>query len=482
MANKQQLELLKRRGVKVWNQLRRRNRYDSSAKLNKIDLSNSALHGIDLMEANLSDARLCNVLLQSAKLRRANLERSDLRGSRLMRADLKSAKLKNATLCNVDFTGANLSNADLQGANLTGARLVGANLSGANLNRADLRGADISQANLIGTRALATNFERATFTGACLQDWHTNSATNLNKVSCKYVYLRKGQGERLPHDLKKDFALGEFTKMFTVFSETIDLLFDRGIDLLALNLSLKDLQKEACGQKFEIRTFENKGDEALLIKLNIPSQFIPHNFDKARAEKHFWSTYGKYLRRLSQHYREKLNLKEEEIARYRQESTKIDTILEVVKEKQSNPIVNIFSQPGNVEQIMSSNYDQKINLAGATINGGVAGGNYQGDVVNNYLQQSDCAKTLAEDIQKLWNKLSEVYPTGTIVEKATLATEVVKQIEQDLTLRQRVLRALKSGSIKALEELLSNPAASFVIAALQDWQDSSKQTAYLEAN
>ncbi|MGK7928656.1 MAG: hypothetical protein AB4290_26045 [Spirulina sp.] len=51
-----------------------------------------------------------------------------------------------------------------------------------------------------------------------------------------------------------------------------------------------------------------------------------------------------------------------------------------------------------------------------------------------------------------------------------LATEVVTRIESDSSLMQRVLSALQAGSVSALEQLLNHPAASFVIAALENWQ------------
>lgn len=48
----------------------------------------------------------------------------------------------------------------------------------------------------------------------------------------------------------------------------------------------------------------------------------------------------------------------------------------------------------------------------------------------------------------------------------------VGTIENNHTLRQRVLSALKTGGIQALGQILNHPAATFVIAALEDWQKS----------
>jgi len=76
----------------------------------------------------------------------------------------------------------------------------------------------------------------------------------------------------------------------------------------------------------------------------------------------------------------------------------------------------------------------------------------------------------AADIQQLLEQLEKSYPTYTNEEKEKLATEAIAQIENNPNLTARILRALKVGGIKAFEEFLSHPAASFVISALEDWQ------------
>jgi hypothetical protein len=42
-------------------------------------------------------------------------------------------------------------------------------------------------------------------------------------------------------------------------------------------------------------------------------------------------------------------------------------------------------------------------------------------------------------------------------------------------LSQRILSALRSGSISALGQCLNHPAASFVISAMEDWQKTHVQ-------
>ncbi|MBE9211338.1 hypothetical protein IQ247_01150 [Plectonema cf. radiosum LEGE 06105] len=56
-----------------------------------------------------------------------------------------------------------------------------------------------------------------------------------------------------------------------------------------------------------------------------------------------------------------------------------------------------------------------------------------------------------------------------------VATTAIQRIEKNPNLRQRVLSALKTGGIQALGQMLNHPAATFAIAALDDWQKSQNQ-------
>jgi aspartokinase len=81
----------------------------------------------------------------------------------------------------------------------------------------------------------------------------------------------------------------------------------------------------------------------------------------------------------------------------------------------------------------------------------------------------------AAEIQQLLNQLSQTYPTTTTTEKMAVASAAIQHIENNHTLRQRVLSALKTGGIQALGQALNHPAATFVIAALEDWQKSQNK-------
>jgi phosphoenolpyruvate-protein kinase (PTS system EI component) len=110
-----------------------------------------------------------------------------------------------------------------------------------------------------------------------------------------------------------------------------------------------------------------------------------------------------------------------------------------------------------------------MNMNQATISGGVAG-NVEGDF--NVNQTKNNLSEAAAEIQQLLEQLSQSYPTTTTSEKMKVASAAIQHIENNHTLRQRVLSALKTGAIQALGQMLNHPAATFVIAALYDWQKS----------
>lgn len=73
----------------------------------------------------------------------------------------------------------------------------------------------------------------------------------------------------------------------------------------------------------------------------------------------------------------------------------------------------------------------------------------------------------ANEIQTLLDKLAQTYPTATQPEKAVFAAKAVEQIEQDPTLKMRVVGALKTSGMAALQEAVDNPLFNVVSAFLE---------------
>lgn len=95
----------------------------------------------------------------------------------------------------------------------------------------------------------------------------------------------------------------------------------------------------------------------------------------------------------------------------------------------------------------------------------------EGNYYNNSVEKSNLAE-VAKEIQQLLEQLSQTNPTNTMTGKMKIAGEVIEQIESNPALMKRVLGALKTGGVSAFQQVLNHPAASLVINALEEWQDS----------
>ena len=461
----------------------------SDAVLNGTDLmgailSGAVLNGAIMMEANLSGAILTNAVLSDAVLRRADLIGADLAGANLSGANLIGAKLNGADLIGADFSRAylmtvsfadavlseadlssahlssadlvraNLSNAilneaDLSGVNLSeadlkGADLTNADLKGANLNDADLKGANLKGANLCVTQALNTNFHRAVFTGACIEDWQINSDTNLDSAICDYVYLQSGQEERSPSN--GNFAPGDFTKRFQKALDKVDLFFHNGINWIAFACALK-VEAEAEGVPLRINTIEEMDDGAILVRLKIPLEANKDKIQTALQQK-----YDFFCRSIEE----------------RDRTRTIDS------KEQINQLLNIASQHSPVQKSMGSSNSTVLDSSAAfqsqefmdveTVHTPLTDRNSRAYPDNQNLTEA------AAEIRQLLKQLEQTYPFNTPLEKQVLVTVAIKRIESNPLLRLRVSEALTAAGAVAFKELVDNPLANILVAALEGWK------------
>lgn len=352
MANEAQLALI-RQGVEIWNRWREKNpevEIDlSGANLRRASLRDANLRQADLRKVDLIGADLTQAAFLKANLSEAKLSLTNLSSATFLATNLCKAKLRGAFLFRTEFYKADLSEASLTKAKFFQARILETNLSRtvfhnadfleANLNESDFSQSNLRKAQLIRTQVLGTNFNKATLTGACIVDWHTNSATNLDDVICKYVYLKHDQQERRPSN--GNFAPGEFTKLFQKALETVDLIFLNGIDWAAFLNSFQKLQVECDSNELSIQAIENKNDGAFVIRVNVPT-----NANKAEVEKYLKQEYELELKALDEKYKHQLQAKDKEIAFYRQQNA---NIMELAKLMAARPINNVIEVTAKAE-------------------------------------------------------------------------------------------------------------------------------------
>ena len=366
----------------------------SEADLFGVDLREAILFGVDLREADLRETNLNEAKLRHVNLLGANLSECDLRGmdlsnSSLRDANLSECDLRGANLRDSDLGDANLSECDLRGANLSEAYLLGANLNKANLCKANLHGTNLSGFDLSGfdlresdfsrVEVLGTNFEKSILTGACLENWNINRETRLDGAICDYVYLKANQKERRPR--KGKFKPGEFVTLFQKAIDTVDLIFQDGIDWQAFFQSFRDLRSQYADDNLSIQAIEKKRGDAFIIRVE-----VAEGSDKKAIEGSAKELYETKLTLLEQRYRAELQAKDGEIVAYKQQSANLMKITEI-----------LAARPPMSET-------PKYDFRGAQFAGGYIGGNVEGDqiggTINNY-------GSSAADITRLITALRE---------------------------------------------------------------------------
>jgi DNA-binding IscR family transcriptional regulator len=80
---------------------------------------------------------------------------------------------------------------------------------------------------------------------------------------------------------------------------------------------------------------------------------------------------------------------------------------------------------------------------------------------------------VASEIQQLLKQLEQDYPTGTLTEKAFVAEEAIRKIEDDPTLKARFVGTLKSAGKEAFKEAIDHPLVNILMAGIDGWQEGS---------
>ena len=200
---------------------------------------------------------------------------------------------------------------------------------------------------------------------------------------------------------------------------------------------------------------------------------VPQEINKAEIERQAKQLYEVELNKLEEIYRERLKAKDNEIEIYRQQSSKFEEIVKILAKKEINIINQAVVGDGNMLEADNINTDggdyiqQQGSFAVGVNKGEIKAEKIAGTI--NEAQQQTFAEAAAE-IQQLLEQLDKTYSTDTTTDKMIIAAEAVKQIDSNPTLTARILSALKVGGVKAFEQFLSHPAASFVIGALEAWQ------------
>ena len=219
-----------------------------------------------------------------------------------------------------DLAGANLSGADLSYIDLQKVNLKGANLLGA-----DLQGANLAHANLTLVQAFGTDLTASTMTGVCIEGWAIDSTTCLVGVDCHYVYRlehpKPGTDDRERHPSSGVFEPGDFTKLFQVVLNAVELIFRHGIDREAIAKTLEQVQA-TYDDRIKLQGIEDKGDGFFKVTLEVPD-----GISKANLHHEFKQVYQIHLQHIEARYEAHLQAAQQQIEHYQKTTTELTTVL-----------------------------------------------------------------------------------------------------------------------------------------------------------
>ncbi|MBE9014074.1 pentapeptide repeat-containing protein, partial [Pseudanabaenaceae cyanobacterium LEGE 13415] len=274
-----------------------------------------AVGGTSFRGANLSEADFTEATLNGSDFRSAIAKRTQWRNAKLQKTRMGNTILKDAKVRQLLITGRgnhqHYIGCNLEGANLVGADLSNVNFTAAHLSDATFESANLENANLSQVQALNTNFQFASFTGACLEAWNINQHTQLNGIDCRYVYLRDPQQERCPRS--GEFAPGDFTQLFQIVTNTIELIFHNNLDFQQLEATLKAVQAKYPNQSLNVKRIDRKTDNLIVVEVQ-----VSQGADKDVIYSELTQTYDRALQNIEECYRAELTAKENLLAAYRQ--------------------------------------------------------------------------------------------------------------------------------------------------------------------
>lgn len=101
-----------------------------------------------------------------------------------------------------------------------------------------------------------------------------------------------------------------------------------------------------------------------------------------------------------------------------------------------------------------------------------AGDKVMGDKIGNQFNASQDLAQAAKDIKELLDQLDKDYDRTTPTGQAMISAKAVEAIENNPTLKARIINALKEGGTAALEAAIDHPAVKPAIALIKGFMDA----------
>ena len=494
------------------------------ANLRGADLSKANLRGADLrwgylVNTNISNANISKADLSEANLRGADLSEANLRGANLRGADLSEANLRGADLRGADLSEANLRGADLRGADLSGICIQNWNTnSKTNFTNVTCSHIFLKEKQQERRPEYTTEHSTKFFYGGSTPYFNSNNnfiSLLKNSFQTNEIFIFHHDATYCIHTIydEKHF-LKKIDEICENNSEKITGVFlytnaDEDIKKYVQKY-FKELHKlsgkwceiyvlETENKRFNLfpRTPDKSDSYEIAKELNIEPNTLPclvflKPFSKksiSRSQKIIIplsevksQDYLKYFRNLftilpriieNQEEPNKFDIivtNFEKIQSYLEIKTKKDDT-ETVSYKIEQITMMIVTGDINMEENRVININDRSKYI-EEIKGGLIEGNKGTYVQGDYFgqPQQSLAQSAAE-IRSLLQELEKTYPTTTTSEQMEVAAKVINQIESNPPLKNRVIKAVKEGSLAAFEKAIDNPAGAFIVGAIKGWQE-----------
>ncbi|MBD2092502.1 pentapeptide repeat-containing protein [Microcoleus sp. FACHB-1515] len=386
----------------------------------------------------------------------------DLSGIRFDNSDLSYTDLRKTNLTRSSFSGVvGLELARTEGTILEDPKIrkllttkdsgYAEDFTDANLRGADLRGADLREAILVRAQLLDADLSGANLTDACIQDWNINHNTRFTKVECKRVYLKRSPSGHFlePKPDSGEFLPGEFEKWVTDIRDTIDLIFQNGLNWRAFAFSLTQTAIDHEGLDLAVRSIENKGDGVVVAKVGVSLET-----NKTAIHQQMTGHYQEAMLAIESGYELVLRAKDEEINRltqFRDQQQKFiqglvtgiaETKGQVLIQGEGNRIY-LMDQAGDIME----NSNQNVSAGGnvdmssggrVSIGGGMTGssvtlGDLSGQVSNTIQQLHDIKTTEAQELVQILAKLQTAIESDRVLtpDQKQQALEAVSTLAEE---------------------------------------------------
>ena len=504
--------------------------------LSKINFSYTNLCEALILESNLIEATFYKANLTNANLGKsradkayfveANLEKASLPRTRLIDADLSRAKLNFAILRKANLTNVNLFLTDLTKANLTKANLTGASLYCTQLAKADLQYCTLTRALIEDCNINSADLSHVICEYIYLR--HNEKERLPHDRNFKLGEFSKifQQPRNILEILFQDginwkaFASAFNKSNIEIYDTTGKELYLReyknyegGLIILKVKVpegvNKQKIKNNLC-HEYQIENASLQGEIkaknetlALLERMLLPSSLANQTVVNINEKSMFEKERILVLKTLKEEIETKGSIKDSKLSknlnmdihevRVYLRQLKNSGLIKTIEHKQHQDptqpkidlvLVTEITSEGyltlrNKIPISNSDYSNPI----ITINNGNMGiGHMSGGKIQDHAKISGSIdeidekeiNQLLQDLRIVLKELEQTYNPNTTTGKMTIATKAIEHIEQDSNLAKRVLSALEKGGTAWLQAKLINPSASFLVAALEDWQKNKQ--------